>query len=200
MRFTLLALFSLSASAFVTIARADTITFATQPGVTTFTQVSGHGTGDGLTGPAAGYQNVAYANPVSGSQWVSTDANGGDSQVSITNYSDQFTLLPGESYSGTLSFMADDQVSILINDVEIFSDSDYAAFYSPITINLLPSYFREGVNTITLVDRNGAGPAAADYAGTLQGTAVTPEPSSLMLLGTGALSAAAAMRRKMRMA
>jgi hypothetical protein len=183
----ILASATLSASAF-----ADTVTFASTPGVTTF---SGPNSGNGT---AILRQDGDYATPVSGSQWVTPNANGGYNGVETVLYNNTFTLLAGESYSGTLSFMADDFAGVLVNGVLVLPLTVADSYRSISTINLLPGYFQAGLNTVTLEARNTGGAGAADFAGTLNGVAVTPEPSSLILLGTGLLGIAGAARRRFR--
>ncbi len=182
----------------ISAAHADTIKFASTPGVTTYTFAAGFGSMSGSGGTAVAYSDSAYATPIVGSKWVSSDSRGGNGTVGVTNYTNSFTLLAGQSYAGSFSFMADDYAGVLVNGVEVYAFSSMTGYVNPTTISLLPSYFKSGVNTITVEDFSNNGPAAADFAGTLTGTAITSEPSSLFLLGTGLLGAIGAARRRFR--
>jgi len=150
-----------------------------------------------------------WANPITGSNWVSEDANSTVGQGSAPangyySYTTSFNATPG-MYSGKLGIYADDTAEVFLNGTLI-------AAFDTNTVNgpcaqdhngptcvgdpfgALFSATLGSTNVLTIVDWQSGGSAAGiDFEGSLTST---PEPASLLLLGSGLATLAGIVYRK----
>ncbi len=119
-----------------------------------------------------------------------------------------FNLTDPTHDTGSLQVMADDTVAVFLNGhLESFGPTDplgdghcsegVPSCLVPTLLTLNPADFVAGTNTLTFqVIQFGSVDLGFDFAGTISPS--VPEPSTLLMLGTGLIGSAGAMFRRMR--
>ncbi|MGC9158554.1 MAG: PEP-CTERM sorting domain-containing protein [Terracidiphilus sp.] len=150
-----------------------------------------------------------WAGAIAGTSWVSNSAMAGascsGSQCEPNDfyyYETSFDAVGGV-YDGSISVMADDTAEVLLNGEPIVpfgtigSDTKCAAgspnCRSVDTVTLSGISLKAGMNTLSIIDaQTGAGGEGVDFSAEFI-AAQTPEPASLLLMGSGFFGLALAL-------
>jgi hypothetical protein len=165
------------------------------------------------TGTTYDLTNISpWSGPLAGTSWVSINAgdtvNGGHTEpFGYYTYTSTFKVAETDVYVGTISIYADDTVEVFLNGKLIApfdsnlingpcaqSKNGPTCEGSPWTVKFSANLTAGATDTLTIVDwQSGGSAAGVDFAGSLS---AAPEPSSVLLLGTGLLGLAVMVYRR----
>lgn len=152
-----------------------------------------------------------WAAPGANSVWVSNNAGSGPTggvvlPAGTYTYTTLFTTLAGNTYTGSISVLADDTTDVIFNGHVIEPEGVLGAdthcasgapnCSTPTLVTLPAADFVTGVNVLQFDLTQTVASAGLDFYGSAIGVGAVPEPGSLMLLGTGLFGAAGVLLRK----
>ncbi len=159
----------------------------------------------------------AWAPAMGASSWVSFGTTGNPNDPgyfvvpngTLVTFTQNF-FIPGSVDSGWLTVMGDDSLTVLLNGSTLLWEassvgnhyatcSDFGVGCLPrtqVTLDLTP-YLRTGDNKLEFLVAQRAGASfGLDYTGEIQDATLVPEPTSMLLLGTGLIGLVGVLRRK----